>query len=102
MLVTFALTWLVGLPLLFLANFHPVACASVVVGHLVLSIGFVRHSRAIFLALDFYLDPEPVPRTDDRGGGPPVRSRRRPDPPTGGEEPSPDPVAVGAEDAPGS
>ncbi len=98
MFASFGLSVLVCVPFLVLLEPTPLLYAGVLGGHVVLSLLAFRYSRAIFLALDYYLDPAaPAGGGDDPGGaaagvrprpgpglalrraGPRLRARRRRD-----------------------
>jgi len=70
MIGTFALSGCVLFPLVALAGFSAGAVLAASAAHLALSIASVRHSRALFLALDYGLDPGPA-------AGPPGPDRER-------------------------
>jgi uncharacterized protein (DUF983 family) len=67
------------LPILFIAGNTPVTVTCVIGGHIFLSLAIFRWSRAIFVGLDYLLDPaKPPPGEDDRRGEPrPPRPPRR-------------------------
>ncbi|MFI5401439.1 MAG: DUF983 domain-containing protein [Planctomycetota bacterium] len=82
MFASFGLSVLVCLPFLIVFEPTPLLYAAVILGHVVLSLLVFRYSRAIFLALDYWLDPAPAPGGgDDRGGAP---APARPQPPLAG------------------
>lgn len=64
MFASFGLSVLVCLPLLVLLEPTPLLQAGVILGHVVLSLVLFRWSRAVFLAVDWYLDP-----AAPKGGG---------------------------------
>jgi uncharacterized protein (DUF983 family) len=80
MFASFGLSVLVCLPFLVVFEPTPLLYAAVILGHVVLSLLVFRYSRAVFLALDYWLDPAAPPAGgDDPGGAPaPVRPPPRP------------------------
>ena len=72
-------------PVLFVAGTSPATVTFVILGHVVLSLAIFRWSRAIFVGLDYLLDPAvPSPGDDDGREG---RAPRRPRPPVQRGEP---------------
>jgi uncharacterized protein (DUF983 family) len=69
MFVSFGLSVALSVPFLVLLEPSPALYAGVLGGHVLVSVAIFRYSRAIFLAVDFYLDPGPPPAGgDDKGG----------------------------------
>jgi uncharacterized protein (DUF983 family) len=80
MFVSYGLSVLACVPFLMILDPTPFLYGAVLGGHVLVSLVVFRYSRAIFLALDLYLDPEaPAAGGDDRDGlGEPVRPRPGP------------------------
>ena len=55
-------------PVVVLSGFSTTGCAVAVAGNIAFSLLFHRYSRAIFLVLDYCVDPDPARRDDDDGG----------------------------------
>jgi len=67
MFAAYGLSVALSLPLLLLFEPTPLLQTALLAGHVLLSLTLFRYSRAVFLALDFYLDPVGPPgRGDDR------------------------------------
>jgi hypothetical protein len=75
MFASFGLSVLLCVPLLLIFEPTPALYAVVIAGHVLVSLAIFRYSRALFLAVDYYLDPgPPAGGGDDPGGtGPPER-----------------------------
>jgi hypothetical protein len=82
MFASYGLSVLLSVPFLVLFEPTPLLYAAVLAGHVALSLTVFRYSRALFLALDYYLDPAVPPGPGDEGGGAPARARPRPAPGT--------------------
>jgi uncharacterized protein (DUF983 family) len=80
MFASFGLSVLVCVPVLVLLEPTPLLQAGVILGHVVLSLLAFRYSRAIFLALDWYLDPAAPAGGGDDPGGAAAGVRPRPSP----------------------
>lgn len=80
MFASFGLSVLVCLPFLLLFEPTPLLNAAVILGHVVLSLLVFRYSRAIFLAVDWYLDPASPGGGGDDPGGAASPARPRPAP----------------------
>jgi uncharacterized protein (DUF983 family) len=79
MFASYGASVLLLFPVLFLAGTSAATVALVIAGHVVLSLGIFRWSRAVFVGLDYLLDPaRPAPPDDDRRES---RAPRRPRPP---------------------
>ncbi len=79
MFATFGVSAIVFVPFVVWFDFSNAAVAGAMAGHVVFSLAFFRYSRAIFLGLDFWLDPgHPPISDDDRGSGRRVRGPRGP------------------------
>lgn len=83
MFASFGLSVLVCLPFLVLFEPTPMLYAAVLAGHVLLSVAVFRYSRAIFLAVDYYLDPAPQEGADDGPEGLGVPERPVPVPGAG-------------------
>jgi len=88
MFASFGLSVLLCVPFLVLLEPTPVLYAGVLGGHVALSLIVFRYSRAIFLTVDYYLDPGAATGSGEDPGGataserpfpPPGFARRRPD-----------------------
>jgi len=88
MFASFGLSVLLCIPFLVILEPTALLYAGILSGHVLVSVLIFRYSRALFLAVDYYLDPGvPAGGGDDRGGvGVPERptptpgsSRRLPD-----------------------
>lgn len=85
--LSYGLSVAIAIPIIVLFGAGPWVAGSVIAGHVALSAFVCRYSRATFLAIDYYLDPEPPPGPDDgdddreraapRTPRPPGRARRR-------------------------
>ncbi|HEX5136083.1 MAG TPA: hypothetical protein VFY93_03865 [Planctomycetota bacterium] len=80
MFASFGLSVILCVPFLVLFPPTPLLYAGVLLGHVAVSVAIFRYSRALFLAVDFYLDPgAPAVNGDDPGGlGLPERPRPAP------------------------
>ena len=76
MIASYGLSMLVCLPVIFIAGATPLILTCAIAGHVVFSLLAFRYSRAVFIGIDFLLDPgPPPPPDDDRRVREPVRSR---------------------------
>jgi hypothetical protein len=75
MFASFGFSVILCVPFLVLFDPTPALYAGVLLGHAALSLAIFRYSRALFLAVDFYLDPGPPARGGDdlRDPAPPAR-----------------------------
>lgn len=80
---SYGLSTLLFIPILILGSSSFAWQAAVIAGHLVFSVGLFRVSRALFLALDYWIDPDHPPEGGDDGGGGPPRPPRWPHWPPG-------------------
>jgi len=79
MFVTFGVSAVVFVPIVAWFDFSNAAVTAAMVGHVVFSLAFFRYSRAVFLGLDIWIDPERPPSPDDdHGSEQVVRGPRRP------------------------
>lgn len=69
MFASFGLSVALFVPFLVLLDPSPALYAGVLGGHVLVSVAIFRYSRAIFLAVDFCLDPGPPPPGGDDTGG---------------------------------
>ena len=65
MLASYALSMLVAIPVIVFYPATPVAY--LIVGHVALSIALFRYSRAVFLGVDYLIDPHQPTNEDDDG-----------------------------------
>jgi len=65
MFASYGVSVVVFLPLVMIAGTSPGIIATVILGHVALSLVVFRYSRSIFVGLDYLLDPERAPRDDD-------------------------------------
>jgi hypothetical protein len=70
MFASFGISVLLCVPALILAGPATSVMVGVVIGHVVVSLTLFRYSRAIFLGLDYLLDPAAPPDDDDAHGTP--------------------------------
>jgi hypothetical protein len=88
MILSFGLSAALALPLVVLVDLGPAGIAAVLAAHLSASVALYRHSRSLFLALDYLADPTQAPPAGDRRGSrpdldlppaprPPAPGRRR-------------------------
>jgi uncharacterized protein (DUF983 family) len=68
MFASFGLSVLLCVPFLVLLEPTPLLYTGVLVGHVLISLLIFRYSRALFLAIDYYLDPVAPAGGDDPGG----------------------------------
>ena len=68
MFASYGLSVVLFIPLLFVFGPTPLVQVSVIVGHVACSLLLFRYSRAIFVGVDYHLDPG-APESDDQGGG---------------------------------
>jgi len=69
MFASFGLSVVLCVPFLMLFPPTPLLYTGVMLGHVALSVAIFRYSRALFLAVDFYLDPGTPARDGDDPGG---------------------------------
>jgi hypothetical protein len=69
MFASFGLSVILCVPFLVLFEPTPALYAGVLAGHVAVSLAIFRYSRALFLAIDFYLDPGPPAGGGDDTGG---------------------------------
>jgi len=72
MFASYGLSIFLFLPVLLFADPTPALLTTVIVGHLALSLLLHRYSRALFLAVDYLVDPADPPQGDDGEGGMPM------------------------------
>ena len=87
MFSSYGLSALLFVPILILMTPTPALLAAVIAGHVALSLLLFRFSRALFLGVDFMLDPALPDDDDDDGGGMPAFLP--PDAPTGARRKKP-------------
>jgi len=80
MFASFGLSVLLCVPFVVLFEPTPVLYAAVILGHVILSLLVFRYSRAVFLAIDYWLDPAPPAAPGDDPGDATVPARPRPVP----------------------
>jgi uncharacterized protein (DUF983 family) len=80
MFVSFGLSVILCVPALVLLDPTPALHAAVLSGHVLLSLMVFRYSRALFLAVDYRLDPGTGAGGDDDPGGPAGPGRPLPAP----------------------
>jgi len=69
MVATYAASALLAVPLVLVLGASPAVVHLAGAGHLLLSLAAYRHSRALFLALDYGLDPGEAASPPDGGQG---------------------------------
>jgi len=91
----------VAVPLLLLTDPRPVVLQALAAGHLAASLALVKPCRALFLALDYLLDPSEEPSGPGRGPEPPEEPASGPAPAPRGRRtgsrrgrPAPEPEAA--------
>ena len=72
MFASYGLSVLLALPILILAKPTPALLAAVIAGHVLLSLLLHRFSRALFLGVDYFLDPAGPPSDDGDDDGIPA------------------------------
>jgi len=65
MLVSYGASVVLLMPLVVLFGARPGIVGLVLGGHLLLSLALYRWSRAAFLGIDYWIDPNPDPHDDD-------------------------------------
>lgn len=80
MFLSYGLSVLICIPILILYGNSPGMQAALIAGHVALSLSLFRYARALFLAVDYRLDPSGPPADPDGDGdsGAPVRPRTPP------------------------
>jgi len=69
MFASYGLSVILFAPLLIFLRPTPFSLGAVIFGHVLLSIAMHRYSRAIFLGIDYLVDPDADPDDDDGEGG---------------------------------
>lgn len=79
MFASYGISVVLFIPLLIILGSTPAVQAGVIVGHVACSLLLLRYSRAVFVGLDYYLDPGEADGGDDDGldGAVPANPRPR-------------------------
>jgi len=80
MFASFGLSVLLCVPFVVLFEPTPAIYAAVILGHVILSLLVFRYSRAVFLGIDYWLDPGPPGARGDDPGDATAPARPRPMP----------------------